>query len=705
MAMMDTNDMESRIVSRLRDGLISWYDFKQGSQIFFDDKRNLQSESDNSYDYVVCKSPIDSFKDPHERFKGWRRILKVDGILLFPMNNRMGISLFCGDRNPYTEQVMDREGLYTRSDVINMLQRNGFYAYKFYSVFSNLENPSHLFAYGYRTNEDLVNRLFPCYHSPDTVFMKEETLYRDMIDNDVFHSMANAYLIEASMDSGTILSDALQITSSSERDPKNAFFTIVHDNGIVTKQNVYPEGAERFDYMELYAQDLRAHGVDVVEIHRSKKGISMPYIDAPTGQLAMREALLRSKDEFICLMDKFMDCIMMSSDIEKEDADLGPIMRYGYIDLLPLNSAYDDGKFIFFDQEFRLDHYPVKAILYRMIATFYVFNDNLEKIVPRTELLDRYGLMKHKDLWEKKEWDFLAQLRNEDVLRAYHLRVRRNDGLTERNLKRMNCSYDRYEKVLLNTFADAENKDIYIFGSGRYAERFIELCSSVFRIKGAFDNNHEKWGKKIKNIEIESPDVIKHLNETSYKIIICIKDYVSVISQLDELGVCDFSVFDGRRVSSVIYEIRGIGDERMHKKLYHTGYVAGAFDMFHIGHLNLLRRAKERCDYLIVGVISDDRVFELKKRYPVIPCNERMQVVAGCRYVDRVEELPVGRAGIMDAYNMFHFDCMFSGDDHTNDPGWIAEQDRLRKLGSDIVFVPYTKETSSTEIRQKAKTL
>ena len=143
------------------------------------------------------------------------------------------------------------------------------------------------------------------------------------------------------------------------------------------------------------------------------------------------------------------------------------------------------------------------------------------------------------------------------------------------------------------------------------------------------------------------------------------------------------------------------GDRKKEPKPYHIGYVAGAFDMFHIGHLNLLRRAKERCDHLIVGVISDERMYELKKKYPIIPCNERMQVVRGCRYADQVEELPFGDAGIMDAYNRFHFDCMFSGDDHATDPGWLAERERLQEVGSDIQFVSYTKETSSSMIREK----
>ena len=170
------------------------------------------------------------------------------------------------------------------------------------------------------------------------------------------------------------------------------------------------------------------------------------------------------------------------------------------------------------------------------------------------------------------------------------------------------------------------------------------------------------------------------------------------MAQLEEMRIPDYSIYDRYRS----YPISSICPEKSRKK-YRVGYCAGAFDMFHVGHLNLLRRAKEMCDILVVGVISDQRIFDLKNRYPIIPCDERIKVVEGCRYVDRVVEIPADKAAIMDAYNMIHFNCMFSGDDHVGDPLWMEEQENLRKLGSDLVFVSYTKEISSTMLREKIK--
>ena len=134
-------------------------------------------------------------------------------------------------------------------------------------------------------------------------------------------------------------------------------------------------------------------------------------------------------------------------------------------------------------------------------------------------------------------------------------------------------------------------------------------------------------------------------------------------------------------------------------KKYHIGYIAGVFDLYHIGHLNMFRRAKEQCDYLIVGVVSDEGVRKNKGVDPFIPFAERVELVRACRYVDEASEIPLTYAGTREAWELYHFDVQFSGSDYENDPYWLAEKDFLEKHGATMVFFPYTEQTSSTKIK------
>ncbi len=131
-------------------------------------------------------------------------------------------------------------------------------------------------------------------------------------------------------------------------------------------------------------------------------------------------------------------------------------------------------------------------------------------------------------------------------------------------------------------------------------------------------------------------------------------------------------------------------------KKYKVGYTTGVFDMFHIGHLNILKKSKELCEYLIVGVSTDELVKEYKKKEPVISFEERKAIVEAIRYVDRV--IPQRTLNKMDAWNELHFDAVFHGDDWKGSAVYNSIEEELRSVGCDMVFIPHTDGVSSTEL-------
>ena len=141
--------------------------------------------------------------------------------------------------------------------------------------------------------------------------------------------------------------------------------------------------------------------------------------------------------------------------------------------------------------------------------------------------------------------------------------------------------------------------------------------------------------------------------------------------------------------------------EYITEKHYHKGYVQGVFDLFHIGHLNLLRRAKSCCDYLMVGVVADEVVQLYKNKKPYIPLDERIAIVEAIRYVDEVVVVDSHNFDKIAAWNLYHFDCHFSGDDHMAE--WTELERKFHELGVDMVNFPYTKKRSSTMIQTSLK--
>jgi glycerol-3-phosphate cytidylyltransferase len=128
------------------------------------------------------------------------------------------------------------------------------------------------------------------------------------------------------------------------------------------------------------------------------------------------------------------------------------------------------------------------------------------------------------------------------------------------------------------------------------------------------------------------------------------------------------------------------------------GYAAGAFDLFHIGHLNILRQAKSQCDYLVAGVVSDELCVATKGRRPVVPLIERLEIVSSIGFVDRaVAETHTDR---LDTWKDVGFNVFFKGDDWRGTPKGIRLERAFAEVGVEVVYFPYTVHTSSTTLRR-----
>lgn len=734
------------LIREIPKALLNWYPFKPDARILYIGEKDpygealeecgarlsyvsirelkgegWQAQPQGYFDYAVCVGQMERDPDPADIFAVVKKALKQEGVFLAGMNNRLGLRYFCGDRDPYTGRNFDgvedyrrayvkeedtfQGRMYDREQIRQMLFRAGWKEenVRFFAVLTDLGNPSFIYAQDSLPNEDLSNRVFSTYGYPDTVFLDEEPLYQALMENGMFHPMANAYLVEcAPVGKGA---DVSHVTASMERGREKALLTIIHKPGTVEKRAAYPEGQKQLEGIVAHGEDLKAHGLAVVDAQMVDGACRMPYIRGETGQLFLKRLLQTDRKAFFERLDHFRDLLLQSSEVaipDRGDGE-GAILKKGYLDLVPLNSFYVDGEFVFFDQEFCEGNCPANLLIQRMISTLYAGDAQMHKLLPMEQLYGRYGMAEGRQRWQAMEWEFLRKLLKQKELRIYHESCRKNPDILHANRHRMNYSEMDYQRLFVDVFKGVEGRKLILFGSGIFAQRFLGMYGNEYPIGAVVDNKESRWGEKLGDIAIQSPDLLKGLKEGEYKVIVCIKNFLSVIKQLEEMGIKHYSIFDPGKsyLRRQAIAVKGTGGEALPPKKYQVGYVAGVFDMFHVGHVNLLRKAKEQCSYLIVGVVSDEGAYGQKKKYPVIPCEDRMEMLRSCRYVDQVEELPPGYGTIQDAYKKFHFDCMFSGDDHGNDEGWMADKAFLEKSGVDMVFFQYTKKVSSTKLRQQ----
>lgn len=243
-------------------------------------------------------------------------------------------------------------------------------------------------------------------------------------------------------------------------------------------------------------------------------------------------------------------------------------------------------------------------------------------------------------------------------------------------------------------------KDIVLFGTGKYFENYM-ICEGWGLERQplfAVDNNLSVAGSVRCGVVVKSPEVLRTMDRDQFYVVICTAQRESIEKQLESMGITDYHYYRPVPVEDEIPQKVYISEKKEEpSKPYRIGYVPGAFDLFHVGHLNLLRRSKSRCEYLIAGVLTDELYEYFKKKKPVIPYAQRAAIVSAISYVDRVVPVDFSNTYKIDAWKRYHYDCHFSGNDHGAE--WTNDLRQLQKVGATMEFFEYTRAASSTSIR------
>lgn len=423
------------------------YKYIENLDIYAGDISEIQFEQ--KFDYIILTGLLEKVCGGSSILSGYTDyikrllpLLKEDGKILIAVDNRFGLRYFCGAGEPHTNRPFDGINHYpqgtvgysfSKKELKDVVEKAGLLC-RFYYPLPDYKYPQMIYSEDCLPQKNIRERLIPYYRNPDTLVANEKLLYDELVDNGVFEFFANSFLLECKRggNSGSVRYAAVSLDRGRER----SFVTKICTDGRVYKSPVYQEGKNSVRALLKNVEDLRVHGIPVVEHGAYQDGIVMPYVDAATLSNYMKELLPDHKERFLQMFDELYAWILKSSekaqpeenallykyakDGASPDMNWGPVLKNAYMELIPLNCFYDQGSFLFFDQEFVRQNYPAGYVLYRAIRYAYCFTPGAEAAVPRENVLGKYGMAEVWPYYEKEEQEFLSRVRQHKRYRQFY---------------------------------------------------------------------------------------------------------------------------------------------------------------------------------------------------------------------------------------------------------------------------------------------
>lgn len=469
-------------LSPMREGLLNWYPFNQGCHILelsngyggitgvlcrnaaqvtvleqsqyraecilkrFANADNLtvrvgEAEDlppEQRYDYVVAEVTIDTEAQLDELLNEFLPFLTDNGRLLFACSNRFGMKYWCGVPDPVNHRPFGGLGQnagergFSRQGLLENLRRNpNIGGFQLYYPFPDERLPQAVYTDEYLPKASIRDRVIPYYPDQEQqgLVCLENDISDELVLNQVLPFFANAFLVECAREK--IDKETIFAALSTDRGNEHGFATVITNSGAVYKKALFPEGVHSLELMCRNQQELSRRGIPCVEQRLTGDCIEMPFVKAPTLIEYLKGVYAKGGKEAQKIFDQLYEMILNSSNhIAYEDCKLwddalteqnvGAILEKAYIDMIPYNCFFINGKFLFYDQEFVAGGYPAKYVLFRALRYTYIYIAEAERVIPLTYFKERYGLEEVWDAFEREEARFVEDNRNYGIYASFY---------------------------------------------------------------------------------------------------------------------------------------------------------------------------------------------------------------------------------------------------------------------------------------------